>query len=79
MDEIDPALSNEGAGDESETSPISPQSARKNGKKEFDREKSEREKRTYRACLHCRQRKVSDLYIGHLVDEDHADGIFTTV
>jgi hypothetical protein len=35
----------------------SPESPPKGDKKPFDSQKSEREKRTYRACLHCRQRK----------------------
>ncbi|KAK3724525.1 hypothetical protein LTR37_001149 [Vermiconidia calcicola] len=41
----------------------SPTSFTLSGKKESSRDKSEREKRTYRACLHCRQRKSRcDLY-----------------
>lgn len=60
MDGIDPALANE---DDVDPGADSPQSVRHGGKKETAREKSERDKRTYRACLHCRQRKSRcDLY-----------------
>lgn len=42
----------------------SPKTLQHSGKGQTSREKSEREKRTYRACLHCRQRKSRcDLYV----------------
>ncbi|KAK3652757.1 hypothetical protein LTR56_005052 [Elasticomyces elasticus] len=41
----------------------SPESPQKGGRRPSDKERSERDKRTYRACLHCRQRKSRcDLY-----------------
>lgn len=47
--------------DDEEASPKTLQQA---GRTHSNREKSEREKRTYRACLHCRQRKSRcDLYV----------------
>ncbi|KAK4613337.1 Transcriptional activator ARO80 [Fulvia fulva] len=51
-----------GDGGHHSSSPESP-GARPSATKREGREKSEREKRTYRACLHCRQRKSRcDLY-----------------
>ncbi|KAK3109948.1 hypothetical protein LTR53_016266, partial [Teratosphaeriaceae sp. CCFEE 6253] len=48
------------AGDSASATPETPQ---KGDTRPSDRDKSEREKRTYRACLHCRQRKSRcDLY-----------------
>ncbi|KAK4539675.1 hypothetical protein LTR36_010438 [Oleoguttula mirabilis] len=41
----------------SDSPSASPETAPESGKQGSSREKSEREKRTYRACLHCRQRK----------------------
>lgn len=48
----------------SEDDEPSPKTLQQSGRTGSSREKSEREKRTYRACLHCRQRKSRcDLYV----------------
>ena len=49
---------------DAEDEEASPKTLQQTGKGLSSREKSEREKRTYRACLHCRQRKSRcDLYV----------------
>lgn len=60
MDDDHPTNQSAAAEDEPDSPKGTPKAATK---RETEREKSEREKRTYRACLHCRQRKSRcDLY-----------------
>ncbi|TKA80485.1 hypothetical protein B0A55_02318 [Friedmanniomyces simplex] len=50
----------------------SPETPQKVGRRSSDRDKSEREKRTYRACLHCRQRNPADAleFLAHVAERD---------